>query len=97
MTIKFKEAVAADACVLKMNGRFFDGRKVSSFGTTPVGSSQTRRSTLTVAHQVYAGIYTGRERYKRSGAGGFDEDAEEEEAERLNRFAQWLVDGDDGE
>lgn len=29
MTIKFKEATAAQACVLKMNGRFFDGRKVS--------------------------------------------------------------------
>lgn len=29
MTIKFKEATAAQACVMKMNGRFFDGRKVS--------------------------------------------------------------------
>lgn len=29
MTIKFKEATAAQACILKMNGRFFDGRKVS--------------------------------------------------------------------
>jgi hypothetical protein len=33
MTIKFKDAVSAEACVQKMNGRFFDGRKVS-----PVGS-----------------------------------------------------------
>jgi HIV Tat-specific factor 1 len=28
MTVKFKEAAAAQACILKMNGRFFDGRKV---------------------------------------------------------------------
>lgn len=30
MTVKFKEATAAQACILKMNGRFFDGRKVCS-------------------------------------------------------------------
>ena len=29
MTVKFKDAAAAQACILKMNGRFFDGRKVS--------------------------------------------------------------------
>jgi hypothetical protein len=28
MTVKFKDAAAAQACILKMNGRFFDGRKV---------------------------------------------------------------------
>jgi HIV Tat-specific factor 1 len=30
MTVKFKDARAAEACVMKMNGRFFDGRRVSS-------------------------------------------------------------------
>lgn len=28
MTVKFKDAAAAQACIAKMNGRFFDGRKV---------------------------------------------------------------------
>lgn len=28
MTIKFKDGTAAQACVLKMDGRFFDGRRV---------------------------------------------------------------------
>jgi hypothetical protein len=28
MTVKFKDAAAAQACILKNNGRFFDGRKV---------------------------------------------------------------------
>ena len=40
--------------------------------------------------QIYAGIYTGKERYKRSGKG--DEEAEEQdEKARLDNFAQWLV------
>jgi hypothetical protein len=31
MTVKFKDAAAAQACILKNNGRFFDGRKVNPF------------------------------------------------------------------
>ncbi|RSH95372.1 hypothetical protein EHS25_000459 [Saitozyma podzolica] len=78
MTVKFKDAHSAQACVLKMNGRFFDGRR------------------------IYAGIYTGKERYQRSGAGksfGEGEDGDEEEQERLDHFAQWLVEkeGEEGE
>lgn len=30
MTIKFKDTVAAQACIMKMNGRFFDRRRVGS-------------------------------------------------------------------
>jgi hypothetical protein len=29
MTIKFKDAISATACVTKMHGRYFDGRMVS--------------------------------------------------------------------
>lgn len=29
MTVKFKEPVSAQACVAKMNGRYFGGRRVS--------------------------------------------------------------------
>jgi hypothetical protein len=29
MTIKFKDALSAQACVTKMHGRYFDGRMVS--------------------------------------------------------------------
>ena len=29
MTVKFRDVRSAEACVAKMNGRFFDGRKVS--------------------------------------------------------------------
>ena len=72
MTVKFKSSAAAQACVMKMNGRYFDGRR------------------------IYAGIFTGRERYKRSGKGGVgaEEDEDKDERERLDNFAQWLVDGE---
>jgi len=30
MTVKFKDLVSAQACLLKMNGRFFSGRKVEA-------------------------------------------------------------------
>jgi HIV Tat-specific factor 1 len=30
MTVKFREPLSAQACVIKMNGRFFAGRKVEA-------------------------------------------------------------------
>ncbi|KAG8985075.1 hypothetical protein FRB90_004948 [Tulasnella sp. 427] len=67
MTVKFRDSVSAQACILKMNGRFFDGRKVS------------------------AALYTGREKFKKTG-GGNDILGEEDETEkkRLEAFASWL-------
>ncbi|KAK1922474.1 hypothetical protein DB88DRAFT_441521 [Papiliotrema laurentii] len=71
MTIKFKDAVSAQACVMKMNGRWFDGRQIS------------------------AAVYTGRERFKRSGAGRMESgEGDEDEQQRLDKFAQWLVEGE---
>ncbi|WVQ81459.1 hypothetical protein IAT38_003583 [Cryptococcus sp. DSM 104549] len=73
MTIKFKDPVSAQACIAKMNNRYFDGRV------------------------IYAGIYTGKERFRKSGGTqsfGDDEDGDKEERERLDNFAQWLVEGD---
>ncbi|KAL1750595.1 hypothetical protein FB107DRAFT_267281 [Schizophyllum commune] len=31
MTIKFREPLSAQACIIKMNGRFFDGRRVEAY------------------------------------------------------------------
>ncbi|OXH30985.1 HIV Tat-specific factor 1 [Cryptococcus neoformans] len=73
MTIKFKEPVSAQACVAKMNNRYFDGRV------------------------IYAGLYNGKERFKKSGGRTFDEDNDQEEKERLDNFAHWLVEGEDEE
>ena len=93
MTIKFKDPISAQACVMKMNGRYFDGRQVgtSSYPACP------REKGSDAIHQIYAGIYTGKERYHKSGAGLNVEDEEQEEKVRLENFAHWLVDGDEVE
>ncbi|KAF8200842.1 hypothetical protein BJ912DRAFT_947355 [Pholiota molesta] len=68
MTVKFRDPLSADACVLKMNGRFFDGRRVS------------------------AELFTGRQRFKRTGAGeDVGGEGDEAEKKRLDDFAQWLM------
>jgi HIV Tat-specific factor 1 len=51
-----------------MNGRFFDGRRVS------------------------AELFTGRQRFKRTGAGeDVGGEGDEAEKKRLDDFAQWLM------
>ncbi|KAF5386014.1 hypothetical protein D9615_002527 [Tricholomella constricta] len=68
MTVKFRDHISAQACLLKMNGRFFAGRRIE------------------------ASLFTGKQRFKRSGAGDDHEDeGEEAEKKRLDDFAQWLL------
>lgn len=88
ITVKFRDAVSAQACILvrqtsrdlvahsltyscpqKMNGRYFDGRKVT------------------------AELYTGKERFKKTGDGHDileDEAGDDAEKKRLDEFAGWL-------
>ncbi|WWD21076.1 hypothetical protein CI109_105557 [Kwoniella shandongensis] len=52
--------------------------------------------TSVVLYDIYAGLYTGKERFKKSGGiKEFGDDEEGEEKERLDNFAQWLVDGEE--
>lgn len=81
MTVKFKDPIAAEACVLKMNGRFFDKRRVSP----SVDLMWQHANSL----QIEAAIYTGRERYRKSGGGDVGDDGEEKQ--RLDNFAEWLA------
>ncbi|THV05065.1 hypothetical protein K435DRAFT_774056 [Dendrothele bispora CBS 962.96] len=68
MTVKFRDPLSAQACVIKMNGRFFAGR------------------------QIEASLYTGKQRFQRSGAGDeLEGDSDESEKKRLDNFAQWLL------
>ncbi|KAF8161070.1 hypothetical protein B0H34DRAFT_781695 [Crassisporium funariophilum] len=72
MTVKFRDPLSAHACVLKMNGRFFDGRR------------------------VVAELFTGKQRFRRSGVGeDFEGDGEDAERKRLDDFAQWLLTEED--
>ncbi|KAJ2922717.1 hypothetical protein H1R20_g14345, partial [Candolleomyces eurysporus] len=69
ITVKFRDPVSAAACVIKMNGRYFDGQR------------------------VIAELYTGRQRFKRTGGGDeIGEGGDEEEKRRLEQFSQWLMD-----
>ncbi|KAL4074048.1 hypothetical protein V8B97DRAFT_1865601 [Scleroderma yunnanense] len=68
MTVKYRDPLSAQACVLKMNGRFFAGRRIE------------------------ASLYTGKQRFKRSGVGGdFEGELDEAEKSRLDKFANWLL------
>ncbi|KAJ3570960.1 hypothetical protein NP233_g4065 [Leucocoprinus birnbaumii] len=42
MTVKFRDPISAQACVVKMNGRFFDGRRIEA--SLYVGRQRFRRS-----------------------------------------------------
>ncbi|KAG1900612.1 uncharacterized protein F5891DRAFT_1032850 [Suillus fuscotomentosus] len=72
MSVKFRDSLSAQACVIKMNNRFFAGRRIEAF------------------------LYSGKQRFKRSGAGDdLDGDNDESEKQRLDDFASWLMtDGD---
>ncbi|KDQ57613.1 hypothetical protein JAAARDRAFT_35306 [Jaapia argillacea MUCL 33604] len=68
MTIKYRDPLSAQACVLRMNGRFFAGRKIE------------------------ASLYSGRQRFKRGGAGeDYGEGGEDAEKARLAEFESWLM------
>lgn len=68
MTVKFRDTISAQACVLKMSGRFFAGRRIE------------------------ADLYSGKQRFKRSGAGDdLGGEGEDAERKRLDDFAKWLV------
>ncbi|KAF5321971.1 hypothetical protein D9619_001814 [Psilocybe cf. subviscida] len=72
MTVKFKDPISAQACILKMNGRYFDGRRIS------------------------AELYTGKNRFKRSGFGDdIEGQGEDAERQRLDDFAKWLMEEED--
>ncbi|KZO98919.1 hypothetical protein CALVIDRAFT_535020 [Calocera viscosa TUFC12733] len=66
MTVKFRDLVSAQACILKMNGRYFDKRR------------------------IVAELYTGRQRFKRSGD-DMSEEVDDAEKQRLDEFAAWLM------
>lgn len=54
---------------------------------------------MELTDQIQASIYTGKERFKKSGGRALaDEDEDDKgEKDRLEGFAHWLVDGSDNE
>ena len=84
MSVKFRDPLSAQACVL-----------VSPSLNLPIqlrliGRQQKMNGRFFAGQKVEAFLYSGKQRFKRSGAG---EDLEEDgdERKRLDDFAQWLM------
>jgi len=68
MTVKFRDPISAQACILKMHGRFFAGRQVEAY------------------------LYSGKQRFKRSGAhDAIEGEGDDAEKKRLEDFTKWLM------
>lgn len=80
MTVRFKDELAAEACIAKMNGRFFAGRTVSAYPMT--GKNKFKKSGNELSLEG-------------TGLGDADEEAESQakEKERLEKYAEWLEKG----
>ncbi|GJN94356.1 hypothetical protein Rhopal_007430-T1 [Rhodotorula paludigena] len=80
MTVRFKEELAAQACIAKMNGRYFGGRTIAAFPMD--GTKKYKKSGQGVD-------------LRGTGFGDDDEDeqAAKREEERLEKYADWLEKG----
>ncbi|SGY18045.1 BQ5605_C015g07962 [Microbotryum silenes-dioicae] len=83
ITIRFKDEVSAQACIAKMNGRFFGGRSIVASVLDP--KQKYRRTGQGVSLEG-----TGLDLEA-------DEEASKAEKERLARYAEWLEKGGDEE
>ncbi|POY75486.1 hypothetical protein BMF94_1388 [Rhodotorula taiwanensis] len=80
MSVRFKDEVAAQACMAKMNGRFFAGRTVAAYPMT--GRHKFKKSGTEIT-------------FEGTGFGDATEESEaaEKEKERLDKYADWLEKG----
>ncbi|GAA6034716.1 hypothetical protein JCM8097_001135 [Rhodosporidiobolus ruineniae] len=84
ITVRFKDEIAAQACIVKMNNRFFGGRTISAFPMD--GSKRYRKSAASGASQLEGTGLGDREDEER---------AEREEEERMKKYAEWLEKGEE--
>lgn len=81
MTVKFKDTVSAQACVL-----------VSHFAIVPFAfslkSAQRMDGRFFAGRRVEASLFYGKQRFQRSGVGEEEEGTEEE---RLAAFNDWIM------
>ena len=92
MSIKFRDPLSAQACVLVS---FLSQSLFVPEGLTFLHQKMDGR--FFSGRRIEASLYSGRQRFKRSGAGGDDLEGGEAEAEkrRLDEFANWLMTEDD--
>ncbi|BGP20206.1 hypothetical protein JCM10213_005939 [Rhodosporidiobolus nylandii] len=80
ITVRFKDEIAAQACIVKMNNRFFGGRTISAFPMD--GSKRYKKSGGGGVNLEGTGLDTEQ-----------DEAAAKREEERLEKYADWLEKG----
>ncbi|GAA5863572.1 hypothetical protein JCM8547_007288 [Rhodosporidiobolus lusitaniae] len=84
ITVRFKDDIAAQACIVKMDGRFFGGRTVSAYPMD--GKKRYRKSGNASGADVLEGTGLGDEKE--------DEEKKRKEEERLEKYADWLEKGE---
>jgi hypothetical protein len=105
MAVKFKDPLAARACVLKFNSTSSFPAHIFAFCPLMVQSRRTSKaddpSPFTPSHldrffaqrQISASLFEGRLKFKKSGAGtgaGDEEEEAQEEKARLEKFREYL-------
>jgi HIV Tat-specific factor 1 len=85
MTVKFRDPLSAQACVLV--------RELLQTRRRPDGFFiQKMNGRFFDGLRVEASLYSGKQRFKRSGAGDeIEGDNDDAEKKRLDNFAQWLL------
>lgn len=84
MTVKFRDPISAKACLLVRLGRVPL--------TSLTGLVQKMNGRYFAGRRIEASLFSGRQRFQRSGAGDDVEgEGEEGEKKRLDDFAQWLL------
>ena len=91
MTVKFREPLSAQACVLVSPCNY-------DLCTPTVLTRATKKMNgrFFAGRRIEASLYAGKQRFRRSGAGDeFEGNNDEAEKKRLDEFAQWLMDEGD--
>ena len=90
MTVKFKDPVSAQACVI-VSARPSPTLNVSAelTGLGVASPSQKMNGRFFAGRRIEASLFNGRQRFKRGGHG--DIFGEGDEKQRLDDFAQWLM------
>ncbi len=87
MTVKFKDPLSAQACVI-VSAAFC----LSAERTSPsLLARQKMNGRFFAGRRIEASLYAGRQRFKRTGFSDTFGGGEQDEKNRLDEFAQWLM------
>jgi HIV Tat-specific factor 1 len=88
MTVKFRDPLSAQACIIV---RY---RPWTAFSDTTLnGLPQKMNDRFFAGRRIEATLYSGRQRFNRGGAdaGNADGQGDEADKQRLDDFAKWLM------